>query len=327
MTDKQQLWFNASLWPAACRAQGWKTNDRALKLRVVGEILGRQIGTTKEVEPKQEFDRLKDRLQALAVGGSAKPVQPGRCSAKTLDMLETLFGRALRAHCRANSLDKLDAADIEALRDTWTTQAIGKSIDWTDLAPTHVDRLKPFLIWQADPDNPAAEAAFRTASLDGRTRRVIHNIVKRATELRQIEALLVPEQAAELLTPESVEGYIASVVADKHLHRDWRGMLLPLLEDQLLITIEERAREWERLFKRVFGGYDAYLGALQRQPERFQQIADLVAQLPRRMSLAEAREQRSRDRAEKRNAKRPANAPADAQAPAAPTTYTDRVPF
>ena len=66
MTNKQQRWFNTALWPNACRANGWSPSDRANKLRVVGEIIGREIATTKDVGWGKEFDTLKNELQLLA---------------------------------------------------------------------------------------------------------------------------------------------------------------------------------------------------------------------------------------------------------------------
>jgi hypothetical protein len=66
MTDRQQRWFNTDLWPAACRAQGWKPSDRPHKLRVVGQIIGREILSTKDVGTSREFDQLKAGLQHLA---------------------------------------------------------------------------------------------------------------------------------------------------------------------------------------------------------------------------------------------------------------------
>jgi hypothetical protein len=318
MTAKQQRWFNISLWPEACRAQGWKQTDRALKLRVVGEIIGRQITTTKEVEPKQEFNRVKDRLEALAHSGRDLSVPTGKsrgteaaptfkrrgaCSQSTLDMLEDYFERALRVHCRQHDLlPALDEAAIESLRTEWTTEALGHGQDWEILTPPQVDRLKPFLIWQANPDSEAAAAAFRTATLDGQTRRIIAVIVKRATQLRQIEALLKPAEGASLLTDEAIEGYIASVAADVNLHRNWRGLLLPLLEDQLLLTIEERTREWERLFKFVYGEgvWEQLAWVLQHRPELYNDLAGKILALPCWMTLDHARQLRAEQRAEKR---------------------------
>jgi hypothetical protein len=66
MTEKQQRWFNTRLWPDACRAQNWRVNDRDFKLRVVGEIIGRAITTTKDVGWGREFDTLKNELLRLA---------------------------------------------------------------------------------------------------------------------------------------------------------------------------------------------------------------------------------------------------------------------
>ena len=66
MTDRQLKWFNTRLWPDACKVQHWSPNDRANKLRVVGQIIGRVIDTTKDVEWGKEFDTLKRELLLLA---------------------------------------------------------------------------------------------------------------------------------------------------------------------------------------------------------------------------------------------------------------------
>jgi hypothetical protein len=66
MTAAQLKWFNTALWPAACRATGWRPADRARKLLVIGEIIGREILSTKEVGNTREFDKVKNELQLLA---------------------------------------------------------------------------------------------------------------------------------------------------------------------------------------------------------------------------------------------------------------------
>ena len=66
MTDKQQKWFNTALWPQACRAQGWAASDQPHKLRVISQIIGREILSTKDVEWGKEFDLVKRELVLLA---------------------------------------------------------------------------------------------------------------------------------------------------------------------------------------------------------------------------------------------------------------------
>ena len=66
MTEKQQRWFNTKLWPDACRAQRWSPSDRPHKLYVIGEILGREIKTTKDIGWGEEFDKVKAELELLA---------------------------------------------------------------------------------------------------------------------------------------------------------------------------------------------------------------------------------------------------------------------
>jgi hypothetical protein len=66
MTDRQLRWFNTKLWPDACRAQRWSPSDREHKLYVIGEILGREIKTTKDIGWGAEFDKVKSELELLA---------------------------------------------------------------------------------------------------------------------------------------------------------------------------------------------------------------------------------------------------------------------
>jgi hypothetical protein len=243
MTSKQQLWFNASLWPNACRAQNWKPSDRALKLRVVGEIIGRQIATTKDVEPKQEFNRVKDRLEELAapIRRSADPEKRTLTSAATLRMLDSLFARGVQRHCRDLGIDRLPRPDVEQLRREWTIAALGRWQDWENLRNRQVDKLKAFLLVKINPDSDQARNDLANAQDEGNRRRFIHRIVANATIIRQLEALALPGQPAP--AAESIENYIAAVSGDKHHNaRGWRHLLLPILEEQVLITIEERKR-------------------------------------------------------------------------------------
>lgn len=325
MNAAQQNLFNIQLWPAACRAQGWKPSDRALKLRVVGEILGRQITTTKEIGGMSQFTHVRQKLEDLA-----RPTQPpapaplALISAATMKMLEDYFRKAVCEHCRRNQIDGLSDADVEALRAAWTTEALGRNIDWDILRPRQVDRLKPFLIAQADPDNEQKAAAVATAAVDGETRRVIATIENRALMLRQIEALITPERIEDFLGEGAVEQYIASVAEGKHLHRNWRGLLLPLLREQLMVTIEERAREYERLFKLIFCGGDRVLVLLEKNPGRFEEIAAQVATLRRFRTLEQARAKRDQERADKRRRRRTV----EGEAPAEPRPETTSfIPF
>lgn len=66
MTTDQRKSLMAKLWPAACRAQGWKASDRGLRLRVLGEALGHPISTANAIQTEPEFDTVKAHLLKLA---------------------------------------------------------------------------------------------------------------------------------------------------------------------------------------------------------------------------------------------------------------------
>ena len=86
MTDRQRITLQADWWPAACRAQGWKTSDRNLRLRVCMwacslenptqlELLEainsdrqpvRWLDSTSDLDSKEDIDRVKACLGMLA---------------------------------------------------------------------------------------------------------------------------------------------------------------------------------------------------------------------------------------------------------------------
>src|SRR6185295_4070814 len=66
MNSKQIAYFQCSLWPAACAAQGWDRNDREFRLEFISSVIGRRIESAKEVEERDEFTLLKNRCLRLA---------------------------------------------------------------------------------------------------------------------------------------------------------------------------------------------------------------------------------------------------------------------
>jgi len=86
MTKSQRIALQADWWPAACRAQGWSTNDRDLRLRVCAwcvslvnpsqaELLAaiqsdlqpdRQLKSTNDLDAREDIDRVKACLGMLA---------------------------------------------------------------------------------------------------------------------------------------------------------------------------------------------------------------------------------------------------------------------
>lgn len=86
MTPRQRIKLQSEWWPAACRAQGWKVGDRALRLRVCSwavslanpselELLRaiasedappRDLASTSQLDSKRDVDRVKSCLLMLA---------------------------------------------------------------------------------------------------------------------------------------------------------------------------------------------------------------------------------------------------------------------
>jgi len=86
MTKSQRITLQADWWPAACRAQGWKTGDRDLRLRVCAWAVSlanpsqhdlldainsdrepsRRLETTSDLNNKEDIDRVKACLGMLA---------------------------------------------------------------------------------------------------------------------------------------------------------------------------------------------------------------------------------------------------------------------
>lgn len=77
LSKSQIITLQGTLWPEAAKAQQWPRNDRqamalgweserAFKLHVLGEILGRTLESSKDIGKVDEFTRVKNRLERLA---------------------------------------------------------------------------------------------------------------------------------------------------------------------------------------------------------------------------------------------------------------------
>ena len=66
MNAKQRMKLQAELWPNACHVQGWDVRDRAKRLEVCGEAIGRVIESTNEIDNHDEFTAVVNRLLKLA---------------------------------------------------------------------------------------------------------------------------------------------------------------------------------------------------------------------------------------------------------------------
>ena len=65
MTTKQRIALMAQWWPEACRAQGWRVNDRALRLRVLSDAVGRPITSANQLNTKADVDSVIAHLGML----------------------------------------------------------------------------------------------------------------------------------------------------------------------------------------------------------------------------------------------------------------------
>lgn len=70
MTDAQRITLQSKWWPAACRAQGWKPNDRELRLRVLSLALNFTFADVAEF--KNVLDNY-DKIRHLPIPGSDRP--------------------------------------------------------------------------------------------------------------------------------------------------------------------------------------------------------------------------------------------------------------
>ena len=301
----EQFFMLNGLWRAACQRQNWNDSDRSLRLAKYGEALGRRIESAKDLGWSNDVDRVKNFLTQLATAPSPPPTRRGLLSAATRAMLDALFFRAVQTHCRLNALERISAAAVEDLRQEWLHAALGEGgHDWDYLTNRDVDRLKPFLIWQADPDNETKRAAVATADVDGRTRVVISALLEKVLRLRQIHFWLVREFEAVDLSPETLDQYVHDISEDTRSRANWRALLLPILE-QVMMTVEERRREHVRLFKLMYGEDFAkdLLKFLDDFPDQYAAITTkYVVNRPLMMTLASARLKRGEDRSNKRGA-------------------------
>ena len=316
----KQFYMLNGLWTTTATMRGWKPSDRAKRLEVFSEALGRSVASAKELGFGKDVDKVKRHLEKL----SERPrtsLSPGQAK-----MLDDLFRAAVQTHCQRQGLETLTPEEVEQLRHQWLTEALGESSHaWEYLCNAEIDRLKPFLIWQADPDNETKRAAVATAAVDGQTRVVIAAILAKVLCLRRVAAWLDRQFEDVDLSPESLDDYVHSISTDTRAHANWRGLLLPILEE-VLVTVEERRREHVRLLKLMYGEEEAkgLLKLLETYPDQYAAITTkYVASVEPYRTLAFAREKRAAVRAEARKRKAAPSAPARLSAYLKPTATPD----
>ncbi len=71
MTYNQRISLFAERWPAACAAQGWDANDRAFRLDVISQAVGRRITSARQLNNTVDIDRVYAHLGMLATNVAA----------------------------------------------------------------------------------------------------------------------------------------------------------------------------------------------------------------------------------------------------------------
>ena len=66
MTAAQRVHLMANLWPAAAHAQGWAVGDRDQRLQVLGEAVGRPVGSASDLNDRGDYDKVVAHLNRLA---------------------------------------------------------------------------------------------------------------------------------------------------------------------------------------------------------------------------------------------------------------------
>lgn len=66
ITTAQRNKLMIELWPKAAKAQGWKQSDRAQRMAVLSEAVGRPLESANDIGAHDEFSRVVDHLGKLA---------------------------------------------------------------------------------------------------------------------------------------------------------------------------------------------------------------------------------------------------------------------
>lgn len=126
MTKPQRITLMADWWPAACTAQGWNPNDRARRLEVLSQAVGRPLNSANDLDRLTDIDAVKSHLLALS--------QPANLDAQVAqaNMPKTRLLHAIRAfnfhpnyvaailaqRFHQTDLENLDLKQLTQLRNT-----------------------------------------------------------------------------------------------------------------------------------------------------------------------------------------------------------------
>ncbi len=128
MTPTQRKSFFIQRWPAACQAQGWNPQDRDLRLRIVGQALGREVLSLNDLDNKGDVDRLFAHLGMLCddVRATIETDRPDLGAARRLrwkiaELVKVLGAAYVLRICRDRFHAAIDDLDAEQLRQLLIT--------------------------------------------------------------------------------------------------------------------------------------------------------------------------------------------------------------
>jgi len=147
MTQRQMIYLNADLWPAACRFQAWAVKDRGKRLEVLAQLVGRPLESSTEIDSGKDFDAVRKGLQELA---AKMPLDDGGLAArKRVKIHETL--RCLDLYTEADGYFR------SIVRDVCGTLGLDPEQFRTIALPRLVDSISAQPVWRADRRGEAYE--------------------------------------------------------------------------------------------------------------------------------------------------------------------------
>ena len=186
ITARQRLTI-LQLWQRVCQERGWKSSDRILRLKTFGEILGRELESTDDIERIGECTKLMNELKVM-LGVS---VQAGI----EADNLDINRARVLRHQiltelipCLEIYLDDVRGYITEIMESKFRwrkTDRPARDISINDLSAEPIRkwsvREKKMKDWSSQLDQLQYTLAARLNSLRNKSGDTIHDMKKRAS--------------------------------------------------------------------------------------------------------------------------------------------------
>lgn len=137
MTDSQRMKIVRDLWPAACRAQGWKVSDRERRLRTISDAVHRPVTSMLDLDNGGDIDAVFAHLRTLAdnIDGAIESDHPEigdkRRLFKAIDDLQSQLGypyyrKIVLDRFGHDDLERLSVRELTQLRYTLTARTRAK---------------------------------------------------------------------------------------------------------------------------------------------------------------------------------------------------------